>query len=160
MPTNLTPEAKVQLEQEGRLLLAISAFNKGTCCQLPLLRAPSVYRAQRFGIESMYAHPRWMHVATAVNSQVVKRSRLRNALSPWIDVGDPPAFSCKGNWPILCLLQLVSRNSLGTDGPLSVGHNWVTKFVKRHPELQIRYIRNSKHKRPKCKACPMPRLGT
>ena len=38
----------------------------------------------------------------------------------------------------------------GSTPPPSVGQNWVTKFVKRHPELSSRFSKGYNYARVKC----------
>jgi hypothetical protein len=39
----------------------------------------------------------------------------------------------------------------GSSSPLSVGDNWVTNFVKRHPILSSRFLKRYNFERAKCK---------
>ena len=131
-------------EQEGRILLAIQAFKNQEISNITLaartFNVPrSTLRRRLSGIQDRATSRANSHKLTEIEEE---------SLQKWIlsmdSRGAPPRPSSVREMADLLLQQR------GTTPAISVGENWVTNFVKRHPLLSSQFSRRYNYERAKC----------
>lgn len=132
------------VEQEGRILLAIKAIEKQEISSIReaarRFNVPeSTLRTRRHGIKNRSESRANNHKLTEVEE---------NSLQKWI-----LSIGSRGSAPRLSMVREMANLLLcqrGTTPVLLVGENWVTNFVKRHPDLLSRFSRRYDYERAKC----------
>ena len=144
MPPIRSQSSKNSTEREGRILLAIQAFkNQESASLREIARVFNVPRSTLR--DRLSGHTE--RSATRANS--FKLTEIEEeSLQKWI-----LSMDARGAAPRpstireIANLLLVAR---GSTPPISVGQNWVTKYVKRHPDLSSRFLRRYNYERAKC----------
>jgi hypothetical protein len=131
MPPKRTEKSRISLEQEGRILLALSALKNGEICSLR--QAAVIYdiprsttlRDRRKGIQ-MKAEKHAIGLKLSTNEE--------ESLVKWIldldKCGLPP-------WP--SLVQHMANHLLSEHGNQQVGKNWIYRLIKRRSELKTQF---------------------
>lgn len=123
----------------------ISPYNAIRLVQVPRIRsAAALYNVS----ESTLRYRKRGHVAqrdTQVNNRKLTATEEQALIDRII------SFDERGLSPTLPLVRrmadlLLSQCAAGS----SVGKNWLTRFVQRHNELMLKYLRKSDHQRAKC----------
>ena len=144
MPPIRTRSSRNLVEQEGRILLAIQAIQKQ---EIRAVRAA----ARAFNVPESTLRTRLKgttnRAETRANSHKLTEIE-EESLKKWIlsmdSRGAPPRPSIVRR---MANLLLAARGSIPS---ISVGQNWVTNFVKRHPMLSSRFSRRYNYERAKC----------
>jgi hypothetical protein len=144
MPPIRTQSSQNRTEQEGRILLAIQAIRKQ---EITSIREA----ARRFEVPFSSLRNRLNGYTnrseTSANCQKLTDIE-EESLQKWIlSMDSRGAAPRPSTVREMADLLLAAR---GSTPPLSVGENWVTKFVKRHPILSSRFSRGYTYARAKC----------
>ena len=131
-------------EQEGRLLLAISALKNQ---EIPNVReAARVYNVPRTTLRRRLSGQK-SRAETRANSHKLTKNE-EESLVQWIlsldRRGAPPRQSHVREMADILLAQR------GTTPIQQVGEKWVYNFIERHDELKTRYTRGYDYRRSKC----------
>jgi hypothetical protein len=144
MPPKRTQSSRNSIEKEGRILLAIQAIQKQ---EIASIREA----ARQFNVPRSTLTIRLNRVQNRASSRAnnLKLTEIEEeSLQKWIlsmDLrGAAPRHSTVRE---IADLLLAAR---GSTPPPSVGQNWVTKFVKRHPNLSSRFSKSYNYERAKC----------
>ena len=144
MPPIRTQSSQKRTEQEGRVLLAIQAIQKQ---EIPAIReaarifeVPETTLRRRLNGSTNRAFSR----ANNLKLTEIEEESLRKWILSLDSRGVAPRPSTIRE---IADLLLAAR---GSTPPPSVGQNWVTKFVKRHPELSSRFSKGYNYARAKC----------
>jgi hypothetical protein len=132
------------IEQEGRILLAIQAFKNQEISSIREL-------ARRFDIPRTTLRDR-LSGHTQRSTTRANCSKLteieEESLEKWI-----LSMDLRGGAPRPSMVREMANLLLekrGTTPVISVGENWVTKFVKRRPTLSSRFLKRYNYERAKC----------
>lgn len=130
-------------QQEGRLLLALQAYQKGqitTICQAALAyNVP--YSTLKYRLSGRVAR-----VETRANSHKLTPTE-EEVLTQWIISMDNRGYPAR-----VCAVQNAAKLLLQQRvGPsASIGINWSARFIKRQPTLQSRFNRKYDYQRAQC----------
>jgi hypothetical protein len=144
MPPKRSQKAQKIIEQEGRILLAIKAIQNG--------RFTSVAAAARsFDVPrtTLSARIKGRTNQSDTRSALYKFTQLEEeSIQDWLISMDQrgAALTISMLRDMACLL-LQSRDSSSSSNPPTVGKNWPTEFIKRHPGLTTRFSRKYDYKR-------------
>jgi hypothetical protein len=144
MPPVRSQTSKNLIEQEGRIELAIQAYNNK---EITSIREA----ARRFSIPFSSLRRRLNGVQPRANSRAnsLKLTAIEEeSLQKWI-----LSMDSRGSAPRPSMVREMADLLLahrGTTPVLTVGENWVTNFVKRHPDLSSRFSRRYNYERAKC----------
>ena len=140
----MSSKSRNSIEQEGRILLAISAFKES---QIPTVRQA----ARHFQIPESTLRRR-LHGTTTRSEKRANGHRLtRNeeeTLLHWILSMDRRGAAPRPSHVQEMANILLSGRGSSTHQP--IGKNWVSGFVKRHDELKTSYSRRYNYQRAKC----------
>jgi AraC-like DNA-binding protein len=144
MPPIRTQSSQNRTEQEGRILLAIQAIKKQ---EIPSIRDI----ARQFNVPRTTLQRRVaglpFRAETRANSHKLTEIE-EESLQKWI-----LSMDLRGAAPRPSTVREIANLLLAARGstpPLLVGQNWVTKFVKRHPNLSSRFSKRYNYERAKC----------
>jgi hypothetical protein len=144
MPPIRSQSSRNSIEREGRILLAIQAFKNQ---EISAIREA----ARRFEVPESTLRSRLrgttFRAETRANSY--KLTELEEeSLQKWI-----LSMDSRGAAPRPTMVREMANLLLEKRGSipvLSVGQNWVTKFVKRCPLLSSRFSKRYNYERAKC----------
>ena len=144
MPPIRTQSSQNSIEQEGRILLAIQAIKNQeistvtrAACTFNVPR--STLRRRLQGVQNRVESRANSHKLTEIEEE---------SLQKWILSMDSRGASPRPSTVReMADLLLAAR---GSTPILSVGNNWVTNFVKRHPNLSTRFSKGYNYARAKC----------
>lgn len=144
MPPKRSQSSKDSIEKEGRILLAIQAFKNQEFSNISTtartFNVPrSTLRDRLSGIQQ-----RATSRANLTKLTAIEEESLRKWIISMDSRGSAPRPSMVREMADLLLKQR------GTTPVISVGQNWVTHFVKRHPTLASRFSRRYNYERAKC----------
>jgi hypothetical protein len=144
MPPIRTQSSQKRTEQEGRILLAIQAIQKQEIASIReaarQFNVPySTLTTRLHGVQS-----RAFSRANCLKLTEIEEESLKKWILSMDSRGAAPRPSTVRE---MANLLLTAR---GSTPPLSVGQNWVTKYVKRHPDLSSRFSKSYNFKRAKC----------
>ena len=144
MPPIRTKSSQNSTEQEGRVLLAIEAYKNKEITSLHEV-------ARRFDIPRTTLRRRLAgstnRAETRANSHKLTQIE-EESLQKWIlSMDSRGAAPRPSTVREMADLLLAAR---GSTPPPSVGNNWVTNFVKRHPILSSRFSKGYNYARAKC----------
>jgi hypothetical protein len=144
MPPIRTQSSQKRIEQEGRISLAIQAIQNQEISSIAL--AARTYEVPRSTLRDRLTGST-ERAALRANSH--KLTELEEeSLKKWIlSIDSRGAVPRPSHVREIANLLLEAR---GFTPPPSVGQNWVTKFVKRHPLLSSRFSRRYDYQRAKC----------
>ena len=144
MPPIRTQSSRNLVEQEGRILLAIQAIQNQ---EIGAVRAA----ARLFDVPETSLRRRLnghqTRSETRANSHKLTEIE-EESLQKWI-----LSMDSRGAAPRPSLVREMANLLLAARGstpPPSVGENWVTNFVKRHPNLSSRFLKRYNFKRAQC----------
>jgi hypothetical protein len=144
MPPIRSRSSKNSTEQEGRILLAIQDFKNekissireaARCFKVP----EATLRRRLRGVQNRAISRANSHKLTELEEQ---------SLEKWI-----LSMDLRGAAPRPATVREMANLLLekrGSSPVLSVGENWVTKFVKRRPLLSSRFSKRYNYERAKC----------
>ena len=144
MPPIRSRSSKNSIEQEGRILLAIQAYKNR---EISSIRET----ARRFNIPNSTLATRLHGIQNHAISRVSLQKLTQieeESLKKWI-----LSMDLRGAAPRPSMVREMADLLLqkrGTTPVLSVGQNWVTKFVKRRPLLSSRFSKRYNYERAKC----------
>ena len=144
MPPIRTQSSRNLVEQEGRILLAIQAIKKQ--------EITSIREASRH-FEVPFSSLRTALMASHIRSETRANSHKlteieEESLQKWIlSIDSRGAAPRPSTVREMADLLLAAR---GSTPLISVGENWVTNFVKRHPILSSRFSKGYNFERAKC----------
>jgi hypothetical protein len=144
MPPIRTQSSRNSIEKEGRILLAIQAIQKQ---EIGTVRAA----ARVFNVPESTLRSRLKgstnRVETRANSHKLTEIE-EESLQKWIlSMDSRGAAPRPSSVREMANLLLAAR---GSTPVISVGENWVTNFVKRHPILSSRFSKRYNFKRAQC----------
>lgn len=144
MPPKAHQNLRNSSEQEGRILLAISALKRQEICNIA--EAARVYNIPRTTLRRrLNGHT--FRAETRANSHKLTQNE-EESLVQWIlslgRRGAPPRPS------YIREMANILLSARGTIPIQSVGENWVYKFIKRRPEIKTCYSRRYDYRRAKC----------
>ena len=144
MPPIRTQSSQNSMEREGRILLAIQAIKRQ---EISALREA----ARRFDVPESTLRTRLrgttFRAETRANNHKLSETE-EESLEKWI-----LSMDLRGAAPRPSMVREMADLLLqkrGTTPVLSVGQNWVTKFVKRRPLLSSRFSKRYNYERAKC----------
>lgn len=144
MPPIRSQRRQKLIEQEGRILLAIQAIKKQE--KLSIRQAALIYDIPK---STLYERIHGVKNRVESRAKSFKLTEIEeNSLKKWVI-----SMDVRGAAPRPSMVQEMANLLLTTRGttPIqTVGKNWVTNYVKRHPELDIRFSRRYNYKRAKC----------
>jgi predicted HTH domain antitoxin len=144
MPPDRSQNRQKLTVQEGRILLAIQAIEKQA--KLSIREAARIYDIPRTTLQDRL-NGRENRVELRAKS--FKLTEIEeNSLKEWVI-----SMDVRGAAPRPSMVQEMANLLLATRGttPIqTVGKNWVTNYVKRHPELDTRFSRRYNYERAKC----------
>ena len=144
MPPDRSQKRQKLTEQEGRILLAIQALKKQE--KLSVSEAARIYDIPRTTLQDRI---RGVHNRVESRANSFKLTKIKeNSLKKWVI-----SMDIHGAAPHPSMVQEMANLLLATRGttPIqTVGKNWVSTYVKRHPELDTRFSRPYNYKRAKC----------
>ncbi|KAJ5169708.1 uncharacterized protein N7500_002491 [Penicillium coprophilum] len=144
MPPIRSQSSRNSIEQEGRILLATQAIQKQ---EISSVREA----ARRFNVPESTLRTRLRGVQHRATSRANSHKLTQieeDSLQKWI-----LSMDSRGSAPRPSMVREMANLLLekrGTTPVLSVGENWVTKFVKRNPLLSSRFSRRYNYERAKC----------
>ena len=144
MPPKRSEKAQKSVQQEGRILLAIKAIQNG--------RFTSVAAAARsFDVPrtTLGARIQGRTNQSDSRSALYKFTRLEEeSIQDWLVSMDRRGAALTISMlRDMASLLLQSRGSSFSSTPPTVGKNWPTEFIKRHPGLKSRFSRKYDYKR-------------
>jgi hypothetical protein len=144
MPPIRTQSSRNSIEQEGRILLAIEAYKNKEITSLHEV-------ARQFDVPRTTLRRRLAgstnRAETRANSHKLTQIE-EESLQKWI-----LSMDSRGAAPRPATVREMANLLLAARGstpPLTVGENWVTKFVKRHPSLSSRFSKRYNFERAQC----------
>jgi hypothetical protein len=144
MPPKARQNSRNSAEQEGRILLAISAIKNKQITQIA--KAARVYNVPRSTLRDRLCGSNYRK-DTRANSHKMTQNE-EESLVRWIlsldQHGAPPRPS---HIQEMANILLAER---GTTPIQSVGENWVSNFIKQRDEVKTRYSRRYDYRRAKC----------
>ncbi|GMG43821.1 unnamed protein product [Aspergillus oryzae var. brunneus] len=145
MPPKAARKLKDSIEQEGRILLAISAIKKQEI--RTIAEAARIYNIPRTTLRRrLNGHT--FRAETRANGHKLTQNE-ENSLVHWIlsldQRGAPPRPAHVREMANILLLK---RGF--SDTPTTVGENWVYTFIKRREELKTQFSRRYNYQRAKC----------
>ena len=144
MPPIRSQSSKNSIEQEGRILLAIQAFKNRDISSIAL--AASTFNVPRTTLRRRI-HGIQNRATSRANCSKLTETE-EQSLEKWI-----LSMDLRGAAPRPSMVREMADLLLqkrGTTPVLSVGQNWVTKFVKRRPLLSSRFSKRYNYERAKC----------
>ena len=140
-----TPQRQEALYKEGRLILALQAYKLG---QIKTLEAaakiydvpPTTARRRAAGVQPK----RGSHALNRLLTPVQEDS-LRQWILSMDQRGMQPRIAT-----VRQMASILATQRTGSTTPLSVGQCWVSRFIKRHDDLQSKYNRKYDYQRAKC----------
>ncbi|EED11599.1 transposon, putative [Talaromyces stipitatus ATCC 10500] len=141
MPPTRTENRQKLVEQEGKILLAISDLKNGRIRSV--LRASEIYQIPRTTLRDRLNGIEYRGEKRA-NSHIVTQYEEESLLKWILDLdkrGLPPRPSLVQDMADLLLSQRENRH---------VSERWVYRFVDRHPEEKLRFSRRYNYERAKC----------
>jgi hypothetical protein len=144
MPPIRTQSSQNRTEQEGRILLAIQAIKNQEIRAIReaarIFEVPETSLRRRLNGSTNRAETR----ANGHKLTQIEEESLQKWILSMDSRGAPPRPSSVRE---MANLLLAAR---GSTTVLSVGENWVTNFVKRHPILSSRFLKGYNYARAKC----------
>jgi hypothetical protein len=143
MPPIRSRSSKNSIEQEGRILLAIQAFKNRDIGSVAL--AASTFNVPRTTLRRRI-HGIQNRATSRANCSKLTETE-EQSLEKWI-----LSMDLRGAAPRPSMVREMADLLLqkrGTTPVLSVGQNWITKFVKRYPLLSSRFSKRYNHERAK-----------
>ena len=144
MPPIRSQRSRNSTEQEGRILLAIQAFKNQEISSIREV-------ARRFEIPRTTLQRRLtgdtFRPETRANNHKLTESE-EESLQKWILSMDSRGAAPRPSFVREMANLLLQQR--GTTPVPSVGENWVTKFIKRHPLLSSRFSKRYNYERAKC----------
>jgi hypothetical protein len=141
MPPIRNKNSRNSIEQEGRILLAISNLKNGEISSIReaarVFQVPRSTLCDRYHGIQMKAEKRATGLKLSTNEE--------ESLVRWILDLDK-----RGLPPRPSLVRHMANHLLSQHTNQQVGENWVYKLVKRHPELKSRFSRRYNYERAKC----------
>src|SRR3978361_957890 len=144
MPPTRSQNRQKLIEQEGRILVAIQAIKKQE--KLTIRQAALIYDIPRATLQDRLKGVENRVELRANSSKLTEIEE--NSLKEWVI-----SMDVRGAAPRPSMVQEMANLLLATRGttPIqTVGKNWVANYVKRHPELDIRFSRRYNYERAKC----------
>ena len=141
MPPIRGQNPRNSIEQEGRIILAIQAFQNK---EVPTIREA----ARRFQVPNttlqrrIDGHP--FRTETRADSHKLTPEEEK-ALLQWI-----LSMDTRGSAPRPSMVREMANILLGERSNQTVGRNWATSYIKRYPELKSRSSRRYDYKRALC----------
>jgi hypothetical protein len=142
----IEPKRRSDPQTEGRVLLAINAFNQG---QFASLKAAATAYDAPYTTTRRRAQGRPPRRECQPNSQKLsstEESALEKRIISLDTRGFPPRISAVRD---IANLLLSARDSKSTNTPPSVGENWARNFIKRHDTLKSKFSRKYDYQRAK-----------
>ena len=140
----MPPKSQALVEQEGRVLLALSAINKS---QIPTVRQA----ARHFQVPESTLRRRLNGITTRTKKRANNHKLTENeeeSLLHWIlSMDRRGAAPQPAHIQDMANLLLQERDSADIQ---PVGQNWVSNFIKRHNEIKTTYSRRYHYQRAKC----------
>ncbi|OQE41382.1 hypothetical protein PENCOP_c005G01271 [Penicillium coprophilum] len=144
MPPIRSQSSSNLAEQEGRILLAIQAFkNKEITTIREVARR---FEVPRSTLQRRLAGNTFRPETRANNHKLTETEE--ESLEKWI-----LSMDRRGGAPRPSMVREMANLLLekrGTTPVISVGENWVTNYVKRHPLLSSRFSKRYNYERAKC----------
>jgi hypothetical protein len=144
MPPKRSQSSRNLVEQEGRILLAISAIQKTE--SLSVRQAARSFNVPESTLRSRL-HGVTHRLDIRANSYKLTPTEEETLLQ-WIlsmdRRGAPPRHAAVRDMANILLQQR------GSTPPQTVGKNWVSNYVKRHSEIKTRFSRRYDHQRALC----------
>jgi hypothetical protein len=144
MPPIRTQSSRNSIEQEGRILLAIQAFKNQEISSIREV-------ARRFNVPRSTLSTRLngiQHRAISRANSHKLTDTEEESLQKWIF-----SMDARGSAPRPSMVQEMANVLLshrGINPSSTVGKNWVTNYIKRHPNLSSRFSRRYNYERAKC----------
>jgi hypothetical protein len=144
MPPIRPQTSRNSVEQEGRILLAIQALKKQDIATVSL--AARTFNVPRSTLRDRISGRTERRIVRANSHKLteIEEDSLQNWILSMDARGSAPRPSAVREMANLLL------ESRGITPAPSVGENWVTKYVKRHPKLSSRFSRRYNYERAKC----------
>ncbi|EKV12377.1 hypothetical protein PDIP_52670 [Penicillium digitatum Pd1] len=144
MPPIRTQSSRNSIEQEGRILLAIQAFKNQEISSIREV-------ARRFNVPRSTLSTRLngiQHRAISRANSHKLTDTEEESLQKWMF-----SMDARGSAPRPSMVQEMANVLLshrGINPSSTVGKNWVTNYIKRHPNLSSRFSRRYNYERAKC----------
>jgi predicted HTH domain antitoxin len=144
MPPVRSQKRQNLTEQEGRILLAIQALKKQE--NLSIREAARIYDIPN---STLHHRVKGRENRVELRANSFKLTEIEeNSLKKWII-----SMDIRGAAPRPSMVQEMANLLLMTRGTTliqTVGKNWVSNYLKRHPEIDSRFSRRYDYKRAKC----------
>jgi hypothetical protein len=141
MPPIRQKDSKDLIEQEGRILLAISDLQNGKISKIA--HAAKIYNLPRTTLRNRLHGTQQRSLVRANNHKLAQFEE--ESLVKWVlDLdrrGLPPRHS---------LVREMANHLLSQHGGQQVGEKWVYNLVKRRPEIDSKFSRRYNYERAKC----------
>ncbi|KAL3705380.1 suppressor protein sef1 [Talaromyces marneffei ATCC 18224] len=141
MPPIRNKKSKDLIEQEGRILLAISDFQNG---KIPnIAQAAEIYNIPRTTLRNRL-HGTQQRLLVRANSHKLTQPEEESLVKWVLDLdrrGLPPRHS---------LVREMANHLLSQHGDQQVGEKWVYNLIKRRPEIDSKFSRRYNYERAKC----------
>ena len=140
----MPPKRQKSLEQEGRILLAISSIQKKEISNIREAACP--YNVPRTTLQRRLNGDTFRIEQRANNHKMNQNEE--ESLVQWI-----LSMDRRGAAPRPAHVRDMANILLSKRGDTNiqtVGVNWATNFIKRHDELKARFSRRYNHQRAKC----------
>jgi len=144
MPPIRSQTSRNSIEQEGRILLAIQAIKNQEFSSIR--EAARVFNVTRSTLQNRILGRQNRAISRANSHKLTEIEE--ESLKKWI-----LSMDARGAAPRPSTVREMANlllESRGITPVLSVGKNWVTKYVKRHSELSSRFSRRYNYERAKC----------
>ncbi|ODM17099.1 hypothetical protein SI65_07498 [Aspergillus cristatus] len=140
----MPPKSRNSIEQEGRIILAMSALQKKEITNIR--EAARLYNIPRTTLRDRLKGSSYRAEQRANGHKLTQNEE--ESLVQWIFSMDQ-----RGAAPRPAHVQDMANILLSKHGDTNiktVGVNWATNFIKRHDELKTRFSRRYNHQRAKC----------
>jgi hypothetical protein len=144
MPPKTHTIAKNLAEQEGRILLAISALEKKEISTIS--KAAQIFNVPRSTLRDRLKGSKYRNEARANGHKMTQNEE--ESLIRWIlSMDQRGAAPRPSHVREMANILLAQRGSTPTQ---TVGEKWVYNFINRHDEIKTRFSRRYNHQRAKC----------
>jgi predicted HTH domain antitoxin len=144
MPLKTRKITRNSAEQEGRILLAISALKKNEISTVT--RAAQIFNVPRSTLRDRLKGSKYRNEARANGHKMTQNEE--ESLIRWIlSMDQRGAAPRPSHVREMANILLAQRGSTPTQ---TVGEKWVFNFINRHDEITTRFSRRYNHQRAKC----------
>lgn len=144
MPPKTRTITRNSAEQEGRILLAISALKKKEISAIS--RAAQIFNVLRSTLRDPLKGSKYRNEARA-NGHIMTQNEEESLIRWILSMDQRGAAPRPSHVQEMANILLAQRGLTPTQ---TVGEKWVYNFIKRHDQIKTRFSRRYNHQRAKC----------